>query len=235
VCEKRVSSIMLQFYGNQPPAPLNTLRCGGVCPSCGQRASFSRMQELIENVAKAARLTEIMVTYHCDACLKPIPVRYDVVDWDPTRVDRPRVAVPVVEPFDLEHVPAPVAREVREALDCLSVRAHHGFGAMARRAVRAIVVDLARGVGDDPASGDRGKGETRVRRHLDEIIELSDLEEDWARMARRTLLPEAGEVGEEPDIDAHGAAVLLSLLRDLTYQLYTRPGRVRRAAGAEPA
>jgi hypothetical protein len=218
---KRVSSSMLQFYGNQPPAPLNTLRCGGVCPYCGQRASFSRMQELIENVAKAARLTEIMVTYHCDACLKPIPVRYDVIDWDPTRVDRPRVAVPVVEPFDLEHVPAPVAREVREALDCLSVRAHHGFGAMARRAVRAIVDDLG------------GEGEARVRRHLDEIIELSDLDEAWARVARRTLLPEAGEVGEEPELDAHGAAVLLSLLRDLSYQLYTRPGRVRRAAGVE--
>jgi hypothetical protein len=34
----------------------------------------------------------------------------------------------------------------------------------------------------------------------------------------------------EPDLDARGAKMLLSLLRDLTYQIYTRPGRVRWAA-----
>lgn len=210
---------MLQFYGSQPPAPLNALRCGGTCPHCGQRASFTRMQDLIENVAKAAKLREIMVTYHCDACLKPIPVRYDVVDWDPTRVDRAALALPVVEPFDFEHVPESVAREVREALACLSVGAHNGFGAMSRRAVRALIDDLG------------GDGAARVEAQLGEMLSLSGLAGDWEALARGVLLPPGAGAMELPDMDAKRAAVLLSLLRDLAYQLYTRPGRVRAAAG----
>ncbi|MFU8888006.1 MAG: hypothetical protein ACNA8N_05355 [Trueperaceae bacterium] len=207
---------MLQFYGNQPPAPLNALRVGGTCPHCGQRSSFTRMQDLIENVARSAKLREIMVVYHCDACLAPVPVSYDVVDWDPARVDRPRMALPVVEGYDYEHVPEPVARVIKEALDCLSVRAYLGFAAMARRAVRAVVEDLA------------PDGEARVERHLEEILELTGLDGDWQEKARQALRPTPGVAG--PDLDARGAKVLLSLLRDLTYQIYTRPGRVRWAA-----
>lgn len=207
---------MLQFYGSQPPAALNSLRVGGTCPRCGQRSSFTRMQDLVENLARTAKLREIMVVYHCDACLAPIPVRYDVIDWDPVRVDRPRMALPVVEAYDFEHVPEPVASAVREALDCLSVQAHHGFGAMAGRAVRAIVEDLA------------PEGAARVDRQLEEILALTGLDDQRRAWARQALRPAPGAA--DPDVDARGARLLLSLLRDLTYQLYTRPGRVRWAA-----
>lgn len=211
---------MLQFYGTQPPGPLNALRCGGTCPHCGQRASFTRMHDLIENVAKAAKLREVMITYHCDACLRPIPVAYDVIDWDPTRVDRPRVALPVRETFDVEHVPAEVVREVDEALACLSVGATHGFGAMARRVVQAVVRDLGAGAVE------------RVAAQLDEMLALSGVDEALAADARRLLLPADEADLSLPDMDARRSAVVLSLLRDLAYQLYTRPGRVRAAAGS---
>ena len=209
---------MLQFYGTQPPGPLNSLRCGGTCPHCGQRASFTRMQDVIENQAKAAKVREIMVSYHCDACLKPIPIWYDVIDWDPTRVDNPRIALPVVESFDFEHVPSSVAQEVREALGCLSVHAHNGFAAMCRRAVAALIADFGEG------------GAGRVEAHLVEMLSMSGLAGEWEELARTVLVPSSEDAVEIPDTDETGAAVLLSLLRDLTYQLYTRPGRVRAAA-----
>lgn len=178
------------------------------------------MHDLIENVAKAAKLREVMITYHCDACLKPIPVAYDVIDWDPTRVDRPRVALPVRESFDVEHVPAEVVREIDEALACISVGAHRGFGAMARRAVQAIERDLGEG------------GSARVGQQLDEMLSLSGVDEALAADARRLLMPAGESDLALPDLDARRAAVVLSLLRDLTYQVYTRPGRVRAAAGS---
>ena len=210
---------MLQFYGTQPPAALNALRVGGTCPNCGQRSSFTRLQDLIENVARAAKLSEIMMVYACDACLRPVPVRYDVTDWDPTRVDNPRMALPEIETYDFEHVPDAVERAIKEALDCLSVRAYHGFGAMARRAVRAVVDELAtQGV----------DGEERVERQLEEILALSGLDDAWKAKVRQALRPAA--TAEEPELDARDASVLLSILRDLTYQLFTRPGRVRWAA-----
>jgi hypothetical protein len=178
------------------------------------------MHDLIENVAKAAKLREIMITYHCDACLKPIPVRYDVIDWDPTRVDRPAIALPVVEPFDFEHVPAGVAREIREALACLSVGAFNGFGAMSGRAVHALIEDFG------------PEGRERVEAQVAEMLQLSGLAGDWEALARSVLLPRAEAAARLPDMDGKRAAVVLSLVRDLTYQLYTRPGRVRAAAGA---
>jgi hypothetical protein len=87
---------------------------------------------------------------------------------------------------------------------------------MARRAVRAVEEDLA------------PDGTERVERNLEEILELTGLDDDWKGKARRALRPALGVA--EPDLDARGAKVLLSLLRDLTYQIYTRPGRVRWAA-----
>jgi hypothetical protein len=120
----------------------------------------------------------------------------------------------------VEHVPDDVAHEIGEALACLSVGAHHGFGAMARRVVQAIVRDL----GHD--------GRARIEAQVGEMVALSGVDESVGDAARRSLLPaDAGDL-TLPDMDQRRSAVILSLLRDLTYQLYTRPGRVRSAAGA---
>lgn len=209
---------MLQFYGTQPPAPLNVLRCGGQCPHCSQRSSFTRMLELIENVAKAAGVRTIMVTYQCDACLMPIPVAFEVTSWDPPRVERARIALPIREAFDVEHVPDVVAHAVREALACLSVDAHNAFAAMARRVVQAIVRDLG------------GDARGRIEAQVGETLALSGVDESVGDAARRSLVPADAADLELPDVDARRSALILSLLRDLTYQLYTRPGRVRSAA-----
>jgi hypothetical protein len=212
---------MLQFYGTQPPAPLNTLRCGGRCPHCGRVASFTRMLDLIENVAKSLRVAEVMITYHCDACLRPVPVLYDIIDWDPPRVRNARIAVPVTEPFDFDHVPASVAEVVREALACLSVSAPNGFAALCRRASEVMADDLT------------GDGATRVHDHVREMIQSTGLGEEWERLALLTFASQRqGERAPLPPIDTDQAQVLLSLLRDLVYQFYTRPGNVRSAAGS---
>jgi hypothetical protein len=57
------------------------------------------------------------------------------------------------------------------------------------------------------------------------------LEEEWVNLAIEVML--AGHDGSHPHlpaIDAPRAEVILSLLQDLTYELYTRPGKVKQAA-----
>lgn len=115
-CERDASSSLAR----KEHGPLRALRCGGTCPHCVQRARFTRIQVMIENVAKAARLRESMSGYHCDTYMKSILVWYGVIHWDPTRVDKLRFAsecvsrwLPVLDPYDFEHVPGEVAREVR--------------------------------------------------------------------------------------------------------------------------
>jgi hypothetical protein len=214
---------MLQFFGTQPPAPLNTLRPGGTCPHCGRSASFTRMLDLIENVAKSWRVSEVMVTYHCDACLRPVPVLYDVIDWDPPRVRNARIAIPVQEPFEFQHVPEPVAAPVREALSCLSVGATNGFAALCRRAAKAVHTELGLG------------GDERVGEHVREMVSSSGLGGEWEELALAVYGPSDDRLPALPAIDQAQAKVLLSLLQDLVYQFFTRPGKVRRAAGGSSA
>lgn len=212
---------MLQFFGTQPPAPLNTLRPGGTCPHCGRHASFTRMLELIENLARSWRVGEVMVTYHCDACQRPVPVLYDVVDWDPPRVRNARIAIPVREPFDLEHVPEGVAAPVREALSALAVGAPNAFTAMCRRAAEAMHAELGLG------------GAERVAEHVRETVRSSQLGGEWETLGLAVFGPAgAGGRAPLPPVGPEGAKVLLSLLQDVVYGFFTRPGRMRRAAGA---
>ncbi len=61
--------------------------------------------------------------------------------------------------------------------------------------------------------------------------ELTGLDEGGRELARQIML--TGHDGAHPhlpEVDQARAAVLLSLLQDLTYQLYTRPGKAREAA-----
>jgi hypothetical protein len=110
---------------------------------------------------------------------------------------------------------------VREALACLSVGASNGFAALCRRAAEAVHAELGLG------------GAERVGEHVREMIASSGLGAEWQELASSVFGPAAdGDRPPLPVVDGDAAKVLLSLLQDVVYQFFTRPGKVRRAAGA---
>jgi hypothetical protein len=216
----RYNRIMLKFYGMQPPTNLYGLQVGGICPHCKTATRFALYVNVTERLLND-HSTEMIASYSCDACLRSIPIRWSIQSYNGSQpvVSAGEMVLPVREPFEFNHVPEEVEKEIREGLDCLSVGAYNGFAALCRRVIQAICTNIGAGAS------------TKVKAQIDEMVELTGLDAAWKELALQIMF--AGHDGSHPhlpDVNADRAAVLLSLVRDLTYQLYTRPGKVREAA-----
>jgi hypothetical protein len=211
---------MLKIYGTQPPNILGALQLGGICPHCKTGTRFtitvSPTERLFQDQAK-----ELIAGYSCDLCLRAVPIRWTIQSFNGSQptVVQPEMVLPTRESFDFSHVPQEVEKEIREGLDCLSVGAYNGFAGLCRRTIQAICTNL----GADSS--------TKVKAQIEEMVTLTGLDKEWKELALQIMF--AGHDGSHPhlpDINADRAAILLSLVRDLAYQLYTRPGKVREAA-----
>lgn len=212
---------MIKVYGQQPPASIAALTIGGQCPCCQTTTRFSFAAHHEYQLAKKLGARAVIGNYLCDACSEPLPIKWQVDSWDGNQpvVDEPALLIQESIEYDLKHVPEAVAREIGEALMCLSVKAYNGFAAMCRRTVQAVCEDIG------------AKGSSKVKKQIEEMAEMVGLEEEWKQLAEQVML--TGHDGAHPHlptVDAARAGLLLSLLQDLTYELYTRPGNVRAAA-----
>lgn len=213
---------MLKLYATKLPCLLNDVQIGGKCPHCKDNSRFTIRTSPIGAGLHAENIKEIIISYTCDACLGVIPIGWEIVGWGNNhvpQVTKPQMILPVREDFDFEHVPKQIKKEINEALDCLSVNAYHGFAALCRRSTQAICDDLG------------AKGSSKVQKQLDELLEMMSLDKEWEDITKQIML--TGHDGAHPslpEVNQERAAILISLLQDLTYQLYTRPGKVKKAA-----
>jgi hypothetical protein len=211
---------MLKFYGNEPPRRIDQIKIGGKCPHCGDGSRFTKHTSC-RSVPRTDEAEEVIIGYACDACLKSIPIRWEVNGWqsDIPVGEKPELILRSQEDYNFDHVPEAVEKEIQEALDCLSVNAYHGFAALCRRAVQEICSDLG------------ADGISKVQKQINEMLEMTGLGEEGEKLAKQIMLTgHDGAHPELPEVDENRASVLLSLLKDLTYELYTRPGKVEEAA-----
>ena len=90
---------------------------------------------------------------------------------------------------------------------------------MCRRAVQSICTYLG------------AERSTKVQAQINEMAELAKLSPETKKLALEVML--TGHDGSHPhlpDVNAERAMVLLSLIQDLTYQLFTRPGKIEESA-----
>ena len=213
---------MLNFYGEQPPNAFSYLRPGGLCPHCKKGARFTSVTIPRADVLRKDNIRTFVASYSCELCLGSIPIGWTIIGWHDANT--PQVAVPVltlpsVPDYDFEHVPDLVQKEIRESLSCLAISAYNGFASVCRRAIQAICTDIGTAAS------------TKVKDQIIEMIKMTGLGEEWEELAIQIML--SGHDGAHPHLPEVGsdrAAVLLSLMQDLTYQLYTRPGKVKTAA-----
>ncbi len=193
-----------------------------MCPHCKTGARYTLTTSPNINYLRRDNINSFIVNYSCEICLGPIPVRWDISNWpdqNNPNVQNPKEVLPVREPFDFTYVPNEVCVEIEEALDCLSVSAYNGFAALCRRAIQTISTNLG------------AKAASKVKKQIEEMMDITELGNEWKDLAFQIML--SGHDGSHPnlpDVDVDRASVLLTLLQDLTYELYTRPGKVKEAA-----
>jgi len=209
---------MLKFYQAQPPSKLSNIVVGGICPHCKTGTRFM-LTTVPNDVFVSERMDHLVINYSCEICLEPIPIQWETLTkgYDPV-VDYPETIMPSIEEFDFGHIPNEVKIEIKEALDCLSVNSYNGFAAVCRRAIQAICNDFGAAIS------------TRIKKQIEEITELHNLEKEIKEIAMQVML--SGHDGSHPhlpEVNHERATILLTLLKDLVYELYTRPGKILEA------
>jgi hypothetical protein len=191
------------------------------CPHCDVTAHIA-----ISAVPSFAELQQykpraVGVVARCDACHAPIFLRFPVrmyrsnrieLSAQFTEVERPR------EKFTFTHLPLPIEQLFREALSCFSAGAYNAFASMCRRTARAVFADL----------GESGK--LRVFDQLNEVRTLVGIDPETFQLLKAVIFGTASDSNPEPPtLDAHNAAVVLEVMKDLLYEAYVRRGRLQQA------
>ena len=212
---------MFEFYGRQPPGQLSDIEVGGRCPHCHIGVKFIRTTEPSLMALTRNSVLDVVIDYVCTLCRKSVPIRWHIYAFDAKAigVDNPRNVEPARMSFDFEFVPDDIRKEIEEALDCLSVNAYNGFAAVCRRSIQVTCTNLGAGA------------TTKVQQQIADMIRITNLEEEWEEMAIQIML--SGHDGAHPhlpDMNPERARIMLTLLQDLMYQIYTRPGKIKESA-----
>ena len=203
-------------------APIHQIILQIRCPFCDTVSTLSGVS-FPANMAMFSerKLSEFVAGYACDHCNKAIPLVWEVQALDSRGlwVDLPQEVIRVRETFNFGHVPQSVIKDIEEALDCLSVKSYNGFAAMCRRAIQSTCQALG------------AEGSTKVERQINELSELASLDKNTVAALKEVML--GGHDGAHPQlppVDAERANLLLQLLKDIIFQLFTRPGLIKEAA-----
>lgn len=191
------------------------------CPHCQVLAqmvplavpSFAELQQ--------HRPKSVGVVYRCVACNAPLFVRYPVRAFTPDRVELSpnfEELERLEERFSFTHLPDEVALLFREALGCYTHGHFNAFASMCRRTVRAAQRDMT--------DGQR----QWMSEQLAEGLRIAEVDGAPATDMRHIILgSEAGQPADLPYSDAASAGVLVELMKDLLYQTYVRPRRLRQS------
>jgi hypothetical protein len=167
------------------------------------------------------KLNEIGLVYRCDACNRPVVLLFDVA------LTSPNIALPerytqvqrATEPFEHQHLPPEVAADFKEALTCYASMCWNAFAAMCRRCIQSVSMDLG------------AQGSTKVQGQLNELKEMGVADEATFDLLWQVVL--SGHDGAHPHLpklSEERAAILLQIMKDVLYQLYVRPAKIREAA-----
>lgn len=189
-------------------------------------ARFTRATDVTDGLFRD-KVTEVIISYMCDSCLRSIPIRWRIREFDNKQLPivlGPEMILPAREPFDFDHVPPAVAKEISEGLDCLSVGACNGFAAMCRRTIQAICTTLG------------AEASTKIKDQIEEMAKVAQLNDETKGVAIEIMM--VGHDGSHPhlpDVDPERAAILLTLVQDIIYQLFTRPGKMKESGALRKA
>lgn len=198
------------------------------CPHCGVPSGLSAISIPQWELLVRYKPERTGVGYRCDACSKPVFLRF-AVSYDLSHnqitlqepheeVERPQ------ETYEFSYLPNEVASDFREALTSYSNSCFNAFAAMCRRTIQSGCTVL----GVD--------GKDKVLKQIEDLKTVTQVDEETFDVLKTVVI--AGHDGAHPHLpilSAERAEVLLELMKDVLYQLFVRKKKIEEAAAKRAA
>jgi len=190
------------------------------CPLCATQSAMVPVS--VPKFALIARyqLANVGIVCRCSSCNEPVFLKFPVL----------RIANPIslsneyeqiswsIEPFEMKYLPDEVGADFTEALTSYATSCWNAFAAMSRRCLQSVSTDLGAG------------GTSKIQSQLSELKDMGVADDETFDQLHAIML--SGHDGAHPHLPAlssERAEVLLQVLKDVLYQLYVRPAKVREA------
>lgn len=194
-----------------------------VCPHCGVNSSAVPISVPKYHLMLRFQLSEVGIVARCSSCNRAVFMLHRVAQLrNPSHpqliVDGFQLVDKGVEPFDVQYLAGAVLEDFNEALICYANSCWNAFAAMCRRCIQSVCESFG------------ADGTTKVQAQLKDLAAMGVADEDTFAQLHQIIL--SGHDGAHPHLPALSqarAAVLLQLMKDVLYQLYVRPAKIREA------
>jgi len=191
------------------------------CPHCQVLAQITPIAVPSFDELQQHRPRAVGVVYRCAACNSAIFMRYPVRAFGESRIELSAQAEELErleERFSYTHLPDDVALLFREALGCYTHGHLNAFASLCRRTIRAAQQSMSEGQ------------KQSMSEQLLEGLRIADIGGTLASDVRRVVFgSDADAYPNLPYADNAMAGALVELMKDLLYQTYVRPGRLRQS------
>jgi hypothetical protein len=190
------------------------------CPHCSVQSAMVPISVPRFALVHRFRLSEVGFVYRCSSCNRAVFLRRTVQLANPLNVsDDFEQITTSLEPFEMQYLAGAVLDDFREALTCYANSCWNAFGAMCRRCIQSISENMG------------ATGTAKVQTQLQELKSMGVTDEETFAQLEAIML--SGHDGAHPHLPALSPAraqVLLQLMKDVLYQLYVRPAKIREAS-----
>lgn len=191
------------------------------CPHCSTITALIPVAVPRYAMIHRFELTETGLVYRCSSCNRAVFLKFKVQALsNPVQLsDEFEQITTALEPFETQYLASPVLDDFREALTCYANSCWNAFAAMCRRCIQSVSESFG------------AEGSTKVQAQLQDLKNMGVADDETFEQLRAVML--AGHDGAHPhlpSLSSTRAAVLLQLMKDVLYQLYVRPAKIRKAS-----
>jgi hypothetical protein len=167
------------------------------------------------------KLTETGIVYRCSSCNRAVFLRFKMLNFNnPLHLsDEYQQITTTLEPFETQYLAGAVLDDFSEALTCYANSCWNAFAAMCRRCIQSVSESFG------------AEGSTKVQGQLQDLKAMGVADNETFEQLHAIML--SGHDGTHPHLPSLSparAAVLLQLMKDVLYQLYVRPAKIREAS-----
>jgi hypothetical protein len=191
------------------------------CPHCGVRAAAVPISIPRHGLMGRFALSEVGFVNRCSACNRAIFLRYRVQHLSNPHLleDDFEIVNRGVEPFETQYLAGAVLDDFKEALICYAGSCWNAFAAMCRRCTQSVCESFG------------AEGSTKVQAQIQDLKAMGVADDEtFTQLYQIMLTGHDGAHPHLPALSAARAAVLLQLMKDVLYQLYVRPAKIREAS-----